>query len=41
MAAIPVNPGIVNDEILQSCFGVNAAAKAASPEQWVSGLAVQ
>jgi hypothetical protein len=36
MASIPVNPGIVNDEVLQSCFGAAAAAKATSPEQWAA-----
>jgi NAD(P)-dependent dehydrogenase (short-subunit alcohol dehydrogenase family) len=33
MAAIVFNPGIINTEMLQSCFGT-AAAKYASPQQW-------
>lgn len=33
MAAVPFNPGIVNTEMLQSCFGATAGAYP-SPAQW-------
>jgi len=33
MAAIPLNPGIINTEMLQSCFGHSASAYP-SAEQW-------
>ena len=33
MAAVPLNPGIINTAMLQSCFGGSAAAYP-SPEEW-------
>lgn len=33
MAAIPLNPGVINTEMLQSCFG-KAAAHYPTPEEW-------
>ena len=33
MAAIPVNPGVINTDMLRSCFGPSAA-DFASPEKW-------
>lgn len=33
MAAVPLSPGIVNTEMLRSCFGA-AASSYPSPEQW-------
>ena len=33
MAAIPLNPGIINTEMLQSCFGGSASSHP-SPAQW-------
>jgi len=33
MAAVPLNPGIINTEMLQSCFG-SSASTYPSPEQW-------
>jgi NAD(P)-dependent dehydrogenase (short-subunit alcohol dehydrogenase family) len=33
MAAIPLNPGIINTQMLQSCFGAGAASYP-SPEEW-------
>ncbi len=33
MAAVPLNPGIINTEMLQSCFGA-AAADYPTPEKW-------
>lgn len=33
MAAIPLNPGVINTELLQSCFG-SQAAYYPSPEEW-------
>jgi NAD(P)-dependent dehydrogenase (short-subunit alcohol dehydrogenase family) len=33
MAAVPLNPGIINTEMLQSCFGSSAAAYP-SPGEW-------
>ena len=33
LAAIPLNPGIIHTEMLQSCFGSSAAAYP-SPETW-------
>jgi NAD(P)-dependent dehydrogenase (short-subunit alcohol dehydrogenase family) len=36
MAAIPLNPGIINTEMLQSCFGESASAYP-TPRQWAAG----
>ena len=33
MAAIPLNPGIIHTDMLESCFGANAAAYPRA-EQW-------
>ena len=33
MAAIPLNPGIINTDMLQSCFG-NAASRYPTAEAW-------
>jgi NAD(P)-dependent dehydrogenase (short-subunit alcohol dehydrogenase family) len=33
LAAVPLNPGIVNTDMLQSCFG-DKAAKYVGPEEW-------
>lgn len=33
MAAVPLNPGVINTDMLQSCFG-GASASYPSPEQW-------
>jgi NAD(P)-dependent dehydrogenase (short-subunit alcohol dehydrogenase family) len=33
MAAIPLNPGVINTEMLRSCFG-GSAASYPTPEQW-------
>tara|TARA_R110002072_G_scaffold303109_2_gene493980 strand:+ start:11146 stop:11778 length:633 start_codon:yes stop_codon:yes gene_type:complete len=33
MAAIPLNPGIINTELLQSCFG-SGAAHCPNPDEW-------
>ena len=33
MASIPVNPGIINTEMLEVCFG-DSAANFPSPQQW-------
>jgi NAD(P)-dependent dehydrogenase (short-subunit alcohol dehydrogenase family) len=33
MAAVPVNPGIIDTEVLQSCFG-DAAAHYPTPDEW-------
>ena len=33
MAAVALNPGIINTEMLQSCFG-DSAASYPTPEQW-------
>ena len=33
MAAVPLNPGIIHTEMLESCFGSHASAYP-SPEQW-------
>jgi len=33
MAAIPLNPGVINTELLQSCFG-SGAAHYPDPEEW-------
>ncbi|MBI4658187.1 MAG: SDR family oxidoreductase [Verrucomicrobia bacterium] len=33
MAAVPLNPGIINTEMLQSCFGYSAASYP-TPEEW-------
>jgi NAD(P)-dependent dehydrogenase (short-subunit alcohol dehydrogenase family) len=35
MAAVPLNPGVIHTEMLESCFGGNAAAYP-SPQQWAS-----
>jgi NAD(P)-dependent dehydrogenase (short-subunit alcohol dehydrogenase family) len=39
MAAIPLNPGIIDTEMLRSCFG-GSASSYPSPEEWAS-IAVQ
>ncbi len=36
MAAVPINPGIINTDMLQSCFGGGAAAYP-SPDEWAEG----
>jgi NAD(P)-dependent dehydrogenase (short-subunit alcohol dehydrogenase family) len=33
MAAVPLNPGIINTEMLQSCFG-SSASSYPTPQQW-------
>jgi hypothetical protein len=33
MAAVSLNPGVINTEMLQSCFGGSASAYP-SPEEW-------
>jgi len=33
MAAVPLNPGVINTELLQSCFGASAAHYP-DPEEW-------
>jgi hypothetical protein len=33
MCAVPLNPGIINTDMLQSCFGGDASAYP-TPEQW-------
>jgi len=33
MCAVPLNPGIINTDMLQSCFGENAASYP-TPEKW-------
>jgi hypothetical protein len=33
MCAVPLNPGVINTEMLQSCFGENAE-QYPTPEQW-------
>ena len=38
MAAIPLNPGIINTDMLQSCFGSSAAAYP-TPRQWAKSAA--
>jgi len=38
MAAVPVSPGVVNTEMLQSCFG-EAASAHATPEIWAKTAA--
>lgn len=35
LAAVPVNPGVINTEMLRSCFGAEAS-NALSPEQWAT-----
>ncbi len=35
MAAVPLNPGIINTEMLQSCFS-NGASSFPSPEEWAT-----
>lgn len=38
LAAVPVNPGVINTEMLQSCFG-DSANDAPTPEEWVKRAA--
>jgi len=38
LAAVPVNPGVINTEMLQSCFGASAK-DAPTPEKWVKHAA--
>jgi len=38
LAAVPVNPGIINTQMLQSCFGAGAN-DAPTPEEWVKKAA--
>jgi NAD(P)-dependent dehydrogenase (short-subunit alcohol dehydrogenase family) len=38
MAAIPLNPGVINTEMLQSCWG-EGASSCPSPEQWAQRAA--
>jgi NAD(P)-dependent dehydrogenase (short-subunit alcohol dehydrogenase family) len=38
MAAIPLNPGIINTPMLQSCFGAGAGSYP-TPEQWIAKAA--
>jgi NAD(P)-dependent dehydrogenase (short-subunit alcohol dehydrogenase family) len=33
MAAVPLNPGVINTEMLQSCFGADASGYP-SPQDW-------
>jgi NAD(P)-dependent dehydrogenase (short-subunit alcohol dehydrogenase family) len=33
MAAVPLNPGVINTDMLQSCFGTNAKSYP-DPEEW-------
>ena len=33
LAAVPLNPGVINTEMLQSCFG-SAAASYCAPDEW-------
>lgn len=35
MAAVPLSPGVVNTEMLQSCFG-DSADQCATPEEWAT-----
>jgi NAD(P)-dependent dehydrogenase (short-subunit alcohol dehydrogenase family) len=35
MAAIPLNPGVINTDMLQSCFG-NAASSYPNPQEWAN-----
>ena len=35
MAAVPLSPGVVNTEMLQSCFG-ESADQCATPEEWAA-----
>ena len=35
MAAVPLNPGVINTEMLQSCFGADASGYP-SPDQWAT-----
>ncbi len=35
LAAVPLNPGIINTEMLQSCFG-DSAAGFCTPEEWAA-----
>lgn len=34
MAAVPLNPGIIHTEMLESCFGKSGAESFPSPESW-------
>ena len=36
MAAVPLNPGVINTEMLRSCFG-GSASSYPTPEQWAKG----
>jgi NAD(P)-dependent dehydrogenase (short-subunit alcohol dehydrogenase family) len=36
MAAVPLNPGIINTEMLQAAFGKDGAACYPTPEQWAA-----
>lgn len=38
MAAVPLNPGVINTEMLQSCFG-ESASDYRTPEQWAKTAA--
>ncbi|MEE9335202.1 MAG: SDR family NAD(P)-dependent oxidoreductase [Granulosicoccaceae bacterium] len=38
IAAVPVNPGVINTDMLQSCFG-NSADDAQTAEQWAEAAA--
>ena len=38
IAAVPVNPGVINTAMLQSCFG-SSADQAPTPEQWAETAA--
>jgi hypothetical protein len=38
MAAVPVNPGIIDTEMLRSCFG-EAAGSYPNPKQWAKKAA--
>ena len=38
IAAVPVNPGIIHTEMLESCFGASAASYP-SPERWAERAA--
>jgi NAD(P)-dependent dehydrogenase (short-subunit alcohol dehydrogenase family) len=38
MAAVPLNPGIIDTDMLRSCFGPDASAYP-SPQKWVKSAA--
>lgn len=38
LAAVPVNPGVINTDMLQSCFGTSAD-EAPTPEEWAERAA--